>query len=118
MVKSNYYTLKELCLITNTTRSKIQGYESFGLIKNASRNKMNHLLYDDSSIEIINKIVFYQKIGFSLKEIVELKNLSDDELLKLLELKLSQLDTNITILEELKIILQHYILSIAKKPKS
>lgn len=72
-------TLRELCDHTLVTRRTIQCYEGKGLLKAVSKNKMGHLLYDDSAIEQVNLIRFYQGIGFTLKEIKEFDNMNQND---------------------------------------
>lgn len=61
--------LRELCESLNISRRTIQGYEKEGLVVPTGKNRYGYLLYDDEARERIAKIRFYQKLGFTRKEI-------------------------------------------------
>lgn len=61
--------LRELCADTGISRRAIQGYEKAGLVSPSGKNKYGHLLYDKETEERIRLIKFYQKVGFTLREI-------------------------------------------------
>ena len=65
----NEKTLHDACAETGATRRAVQGYEKAGLVCAARKNKYGYLLYDEAGTERIRTIRFFQKIGFSLKEI-------------------------------------------------
>lgn len=62
-------TLHEVCLALNISRRVVQGYEKADLIKTTQRNKYGHLLYEEETYLRIEKIRFFQKLGFQIKEI-------------------------------------------------
>lgn len=62
-------TLREICETLSISRRVIQGYEKAGLVAATGRNKYGHLLYDDTAKSRIEKIRFYQQLGFTMKEI-------------------------------------------------
>ena len=62
-------SLREVCTETGVTRRAVQGYEKAGLVSAAGKNKYGYLLYDEAGIARIKTIKFFQKIGFSIKEI-------------------------------------------------
>ena len=63
--------LREICSEFEISRRTVQGYEKAGLVSASGRNKYGHLQYDDTAIQRIAKIKFYQQLGFSLKEITD-----------------------------------------------
>ena len=65
-------TLSQICKELKLSRKVIQGYDKHGLIRSCGKDRYGHLVYDRKSIERIIEIRFYQKLGFSLKEIREL----------------------------------------------
>ena len=65
-------TLRELCELVGVTRRAIQGYERIGLVSATSKNKYGYLLYDKSTKERIEKIILFQNMEFTLKEIKEI----------------------------------------------
>lgn len=62
-------TLKEVCEELNVSRRAVQGYEDAGLVKATRTNKYGHLLYNRRAQERIERIKFYQDMGFTIKEI-------------------------------------------------
>ena len=93
-------TLRELCDHTLVTRRTIQCYEGKGLLKAVSKNKMGHLLYDDSAIEQVNLIRFYQSIGFTLKDIKSFETMAPEEFKKLMSDKIITLQAESVLLED------------------
>lgn len=65
----NELTLREMCDRLEVKRRAVQGYESAGLLTPSGKNKYGHLLYDESAQQRVERIKFYQDIGFSIKEI-------------------------------------------------
>ena len=93
-------TLRELCDLTLVTRRTIQCYEGKGLLKAVSKNKMGHLLYDDSAIEQVNLIRFYQSIGFTLKNIKGFEKMSREEFKNLMRDKIVTLEAEKVIVDD------------------
>ncbi len=65
----NKLTLREMCSKLDVKRRAVQGYESAGLLLPSGKNKYGHLLYDENAQRRVERIKFYQDIGFSIKEI-------------------------------------------------
>lgn len=63
------HTLRQICAELNVSRRAVQGYEKYGLVAPAGKNKYGHLLYGESERERIRLVRFYQQLGFPLKEI-------------------------------------------------
>ena len=84
----DFYTLKEVCELLNVTRRIVQGYEKKELVHTDHKDKYGHLLYDEEMVKRIAIVRFYQKMGFELKEIVELIDCSKDELINQLNKQL------------------------------
>ena len=61
--------MNDVCAETGATRRAVQGYEKAGLVRAIGKNKYGYLLYDEAGTERIRTIRFFQKIGFSIKEI-------------------------------------------------
>lgn len=94
-------TLRELCEISGTSRRAIQGYEAAGLVKASGKNKFGHLEYDEESQERVKTIRLYQRMGFTLKEIVHFIDKENAVIVKALEERLVQLYKNKSDLEEI-----------------
>ena len=78
-------TLREVCDAFGVSRRAVQGYEKVGLISMSGKNERGHLLYDEDMQERIRRIKLFQQMGFSIKEIREIINASDDILKRALE---------------------------------
>ncbi len=62
-------TLREMCDVLGVSRRAVQGYEEAGLVAHTGRNKYGHLLYDDAASRRVERIKFYQSLGFHIREI-------------------------------------------------
>lgn len=62
-------TLREVCAALSISRRTIQGYEKAGLVSPSGKNKYGYLLYDQKAQKRIQTLRFYQKLGFSIREI-------------------------------------------------
>ncbi len=62
-------TLREICETLEVSRRALQGYEKAGLVAATGRNKYGHLLYGDTARQRIAQIKFYQRLGFTIREI-------------------------------------------------
>ena len=65
-------TLREICEALEVSRRAVQGYEKAGLVSATDRNKYGHLLYDEATMLRIEQIKFYQQLGVSIKEIIDI----------------------------------------------
>lgn len=74
----NHKFLRDVCAETGVTRRALQGYEQAGLVSAVGKNKYGYLIYDDARIERIRTIRFFQKIGFSIREIQTLIDAPSD----------------------------------------
>ena len=84
-------TLRELCELVGVTRRAIQGYERIGLVSATSKNKYGYLLYDKSTMERIEKIIVFQNMEFTLKEIKEIIDAPKEVLKPIIEKQIEKL---------------------------
>jgi len=61
---------------------------------------MGHLLYDESAIEQVNLIRFYQSIGFTLKDIKSFETMNSQDFKKLMSEKIITLQAESVLLED------------------
>lgn len=101
-------TLREVCNMVGVTRRAVQGYEKAGLVASSGKNKYGYLLYDEDAMEKIRVIKQYQEFGFSVKEIKELLEASEEVYVEVMNAKLivmkqkfTELEANISQMEEL-----------------
>lgn len=105
-------TLKELCKKVGVSRRSIQCYENAGLMKSQDKNKYGYLLYSNETVELAKRIRFMQELGFKLKEIDYLFNLSIEEQRLELEKKIEMLEEEEKRRVELIKIAKEYLKSI------
>ena len=67
----------EVSKLVGVSRRTLQYYDDEGILA-AARSKDNHRLYDDGTLEKIWQILLYKEMGFELKEIRQLLQLSED----------------------------------------
>ncbi len=94
-------TLREVCSDANVSRRAIQGYEKAGLVSASAKNARGHLLYDESSLERIKKIKFYQQLGFTVKEICEIIEAPNHKLKIILTTRVEYLEVENEIMRQL-----------------
>lgn len=81
-------TLREVCAKTGVSRRAIQGFEKAGLVAAIERNERGYLLYDDFAKDRIEEIRWFQKMGFSIKEIQILYQVSKEEMKHMLKIRI------------------------------
>lgn len=84
-------TLREICVAAGVTRRAVQGYEKAGLVASTGKTSRGYLLYDLESQERIKMIRLYQQLGFSIKEIAEIIDASNEIKKNALEEKIEKL---------------------------
>ena len=94
-------TLRQVCAQLELSRRVIQGYENAGLVAPSGRNKYGHLLYDETEVEQIRLIRFYQQLGFQLKEIKSLLDAPTCEKKTALQIQIEKLERQHSQLHEI-----------------
>lgn len=84
-------TLREICVAAGVTRRAVQGYEKAGLVSPTGKTSRGYLLYDMNSQERIKVIRLYQQLGFSIKEIKEIIDASNDIKRHAIEMRIEKL---------------------------
>ena len=84
-------TLREICVAAGVTRRAVQGYEKAGLVSPTGKTSRGYLLYDMNSQERIKMIRLYQQLGFSIKDIKEIIDASNDVKRKAIEIRIEEL---------------------------
>lgn len=85
-------TLREVCETFEVSRRAVQGYEKAGLVSASKKNERGYLLYDANSQERIRQIRLFQRMGFSIKEIKNIIDSSNDILKSSLEKQTRKLE--------------------------
>lgn len=63
------YTVKKLAKLSGLSIRTLRFYDTIGLLKPASRRSNNYRYYEDEQILMLQQILFYRELGFSLKDI-------------------------------------------------
>ena len=84
------YKIGEFSLLNKVTIKTLRYYDEIGLFKPKLVDRFTgYRYYDDTQQDEFNKIVKYKNLGFSLEDIIKLKDNVDEEIIKnkLIELK-------------------------------
>jgi DNA-binding transcriptional MerR regulator len=94
------YTIHELSKIANISKRTLRYYDEINLLSPAQINQSNYLLYSDVEVDLLQQILFYKTIGYSLKSIKSIINNPSFDILeslmkqkKLMEEKSLQIQT-------------------------
>lgn len=68
-------TVKQISLLTGVSVRTLQFYDEIGLFKPSQVTDAGYRLYDDTSLGVLQQILFFKELDFTLKEI---KNIMDD----------------------------------------
>ncbi|MDO4501316.1 MAG: MerR family transcriptional regulator [Erysipelotrichaceae bacterium] len=86
------FSIKEISDNYGFSRMMLQRYEKYDLIKPTGKNKYGHLYYDEEMLNRILLIRFLQGCYFLLPEIKEIMTLSNEEVRKILDKRVKELD--------------------------
>ena len=108
-----YLRIGDLSKRTQTNNETLRFYESKGLISEPKRSDAGYRLYTEEAVSRVNFIVRAKRMGFSLREILELLSLKVEredttcgEVKELATLKLNDIDQKIAELLRMKSALQ------------
>ncbi|MCJ7854903.1 MerR family transcriptional regulator [Lachnospiraceae bacterium NSJ-143] len=65
-------TVKQVSLLTGVSVRTLQFYDSIGLFRPAGTTEAGYRLYDGSSLEVLQRIIFFKGLDFTLREIKEI----------------------------------------------
>lgn len=80
------YKVKEVSEITGVSIRMLHHYDKIGLLRPTAISNAGYRLYDDKDLELIQQILIYRELDFSLKEIKDILN-NNLDLRKLLKLQ-------------------------------
>lgn len=102
-------TVKQVIALTGVSVRTLQFYDEIGLFKPTQVTDAGYRLYDDSSLEILQQILFFKELDFTLKEIkVIMDNPQFDKVeafkkqKALIQMKRDKLNGLLSLLEELE----------------
>ncbi len=101
------YKINEVAKLAGITTRTLRYYDEIGLLKPKEMNASGYRVYDDHSIDQLQQIILYKKLGFELDKIKDIIDKNDLDIIdmmhkhvKELELKKKQLDDIIHTIKE------------------
>ena len=89
------YKIGEFSLLNKVTIKTLRYYDEIGLFKPKLVDKFTgYRYYDESQQEEFDKIVKYKNLGFSLEDIIKLKDNVDEEIIRNKYLELKQINND------------------------
>ena len=93
------YKIKEVAKLAGITTRTLRYYDEINLLKPKQMNASGYRVYDDHSIDRLQQIILYKKLGFELDKIKDIIDKKDLDIINImhkqvmdLELKKQQLD--------------------------
>ena len=62
-------TVKQVSVLTGVSVRTLQFYDEIGLLKPTQMTESGYRLYDESALEVLQQILFFKELDFTLKEI-------------------------------------------------
>ncbi|HBA69805.1 MAG TPA: MerR family transcriptional regulator [Lachnospiraceae bacterium] len=84
-------TVNEVSKLTGVSIRTLQYYDKIGLLKPAGYTESGYRLYDDTALEMLQQILLFKELEFSLKEIKEILSRPDFDRKKALEQQITLL---------------------------
>lgn len=87
------YSIRQLAKLSGVSTRTLRYYEEVGLLLPAHKNDSGYRFYSEQEVDTLQQILFYKERDFTLKQIKELLNQSDIDILRHLENHLADLHT-------------------------
>ena len=84
-MSSKYYTVKELSKLAGVSIKTLHHYDKLGLLKPKFRTDVGYRYYTEKELYLLQQILIYKALEFSLKDIFKILNSNNFELLEALE---------------------------------
>ena len=62
-------TVKQVSVLTGVSVRTLQFYDEIGLLKPTQMTDSGYRLYDESALEVLQQILFFKELDFTLREI-------------------------------------------------
>ena len=102
-------TISQVAKLTGISIRTLQYYDEIGLLKPSKLTQSGYRLYDDEALRLLQQILFFKELGFSLKDIKEILEKPDFDRIsafkkqkELLLLKRNRIDRLIQLLSRLE----------------
>ena len=79
------YSVKELAKLASISVRTLHYYDKIGLLKPAFRSEKGYRYYGRNELLLLQQILFYKELGFSLKDIEAIIKAADFDLTNALE---------------------------------
>ena len=79
------YSVKQLARLAGVSVKTLHVYDKIGLLEPAVRTDARYRIYEERELLRLQQILFYKELDFSLKEIMEIMDDPDFDLIKALE---------------------------------
>ena len=101
-------TVKQVSTLTGVSVRTLQFYDEIGLFKPTKITEAGYRLYDDTALEVLQQILFFKELDFTLKEIKTImedaqfdKATAFEKQRELIQMKRDRLNALLTILDKL-----------------
>ena len=111
----NLAKIREISVKYNISARTLRYYEDMGLIESTRSDDYAYRLYDEAAIRRLEQILILRRLNISIKDIKNIFSTAGSEVvLDVLEKKVSHIDEEVSLLYELKSIVQEFIRQIRK----
>ena len=98
--------IEEVSKLSGVSKRTLQYYDDEGILS-VKRSAENYRLYDDNDMKKLWEILWYKTMGFQLKEIKQLFEITEEERKKYFAQKITKLDEKIQELDWQRKMIQH-----------
>ena len=106
----NLAKIREISVRYNVSARTLRYYEDMGLIESTRSDDYAYRLYDEAAIKRLEQILILRRLNISIKDIKRIFNTTGSEVvLDVLQKKADDIDEEISLLHELKIIVLEFI---------
>jgi len=110
-----HYSVKQLSKLAGVSVRTLHHYDRIGLLKPAFRSEKGYRFYERAELLQLQQILFYKELDFPLKEIGEIINNPNFDLITALEFHKNQLKLRSTRLAELLATIEKTIIELKTK---
>ena len=68
------YTVHQLAQLAGVTVRTLHHYDQIGILRPQKRQENGYRLYGEDEVDILQQILLYREIGFTLQQIKEIMN--------------------------------------------
>ena len=107
---NNLVKIRDISVKYNVSARTLRYYEDMGLIESTRNDGYAYRLYDETAIKRLEQILILRRLNISIKDIKRIFSTAGSEVvLDVLEKKVDNIDEEVSLLHELKIIVLEFI---------